>query len=272
MNFSQRLAQATSSRGRLCVGIDPHVSLLEAWGLPTNADGIARFTEICVEAFADVAVVKPQIAFYEPYGARGFAIVEQAIAQLRANGVLVIADAKRGDIGSTMAGYARAWLNEGSPLESDAVTVSPYLGVGALEPAFDLAEDADKGVFVLAATSNPEAVALQGAQLDDGTRIAQHVVDEIAARNAQKHACAVGGNVGIVLGATVENPPEIGALHGPILLPGVGAQGATMKDVDRLCGKGNPLALPSVSRGVLSAGPSISGLKKAIAELLDSFA
>lgn len=269
MNFSQRLAEATSRRGRLCVGIDPHVSLLEAWGLPTNADGIARFTAICVEAFAEVAVVKPQIAFYEPYGARGFSILQDAIKELRSQGVLVIADAKRGDIGSTMAGYARAWLGHGAPLESDAVTVSPYLGVGALQPAFDVAEENGKGVYVLAATSNPEAIALQGARFGGETSVAQHVVDSLAEINASSHAETVGGNLGIVLGATVANPPSISSLHGPILLPGVGAQGATMRDIDRLCGADNPLALPSVSRGILKHGPSVHALKQVIADFVD---
>ena len=143
------------------MGIDPHPHLLEAWGLTVDVDGLRTFTMTCVEAFADTAaMVKPQVAFFERFGSRGFAVLEDALAALREQGCLSLADAKRGDIGSTMAGYADAWLGESSPLRADAVTVSPYLGVGALNPVFDLAEATGRGVFVLAATSNPEAVAL----------------------------------------------------------------------------------------------------------------
>ena len=141
-SFGERLVAAGAERGRLCVGIDPHPHLLEAWGLSVDVDGLRTFTLRCVEAFGETAaVVKPQVAFFERFGSRGFAVLEEALAGLREQGCLSLADAKRGDIGSTMAGYAQAWLGEDSPLRSDAVTVSPYLGVGALSPVFDLAEE-----------------------------------------------------------------------------------------------------------------------------------
>ncbi|PMC71454.1 orotidine-5'-phosphate decarboxylase [Corynebacterium aurimucosum] len=271
-SFGERLVAAGAERGRLCVGIDPHPHLLEAWGLSVDVDGLRTFTLRCVEAFAETAaVVKPQVAFFERFGSRGFAVLEEALAGLREQGCLSLADAKRGDIGSTMAGYAQAWLGEDSPLRSDAVTVSPYLGVGALSPVFDLAEETGRGVFVLAATSNPEAVALQSLSVD-GRSVAQRVVDELAQRNAS----AAGpdttvGALGVVVGATLEAPPALDQLNGPVLLPGVGAQGATPADVRELTAAAPELGFANVSRAILSQGPSVSDLRKAVVDTAAEF-
>ena len=271
-SFGERLVAAGAERGRLCVGIDPHPHLLEAWGLPVDVNGLRSFSLRCVEAFADTAaVVKPQVAFFERFGSCGFAVLEEALAGLREQGCLSLADAKRGDIGSTMAGYAQAWLGEDSPLRSDAVTVSPYLGVGALSPVFDLAEDTGRGVFVLAATSNPEAVALQSLSVD-GRSVAQRVVDELAQRNAS----AVGpdatvGALGVVVGATLEAPPALDQLNGPVLLPGVGAQGATPADVRELTAAAPELGFANVSRAILSQGPNVSDLRKAVVDTAAEF-
>lgn len=271
-SFGERLVAAGAERGRLCVGIDPHPYLLEAWGLSVDVDGLRTFTLRCVEAFGETAaVVKPQVAFFERFGSRGFAVLEEALAGLREQGCLSLADAKRGDIGSTMAGYAQAWLGEDSPLRSDAVTVSPYLGVGALSPVFDLAEETGRGVFVLAATSNPEAVALQSLSVD-GRSVAQRVVDELAQRNAS----AAGpdttvGALGVVVGATLEAPPALDQLNGPVLLPGVGAQGATPADVRELTAAAPELGFANVSRAILSQGPSVSDLQKAVVDTAAEF-
>ena len=271
-SFGERLVAAGAERGRLCVGIDPHPHLLEAWGLSVDVDGLRTFTLRCVEAFAETAaVVKPQVAFFERFGSRGFAVLEEALAGLREQGCLSLADAKRGDIGSTMAGYAQAWLGEDSPLCSDAVTVSPYLGVGALRPVFDLAEDTGRGVFVLAATSNPEAVALQSLSVG-GRSVAQRVVDELAQRNAS----AAGsdntvGALGVVVGATLEAPPALDQLNGPVLLPGVGAQGATPADVRQLTSAAPELGFANVSRAILSAGPEVTDLRKAVIDTASEF-
>ena len=177
--FGARLAAAKLSRGPLCLGIDPHPELLRAWDLPATADGLAAFCDTCIEAFSGFAVVKPQVAFFEAYGAAGFAVLERAIAALRSAGALVLADAKRGDIGSTMAAYATAWAGD-SPLAADAVTASPYLGFGSLRPLLEAAAAHDRGVFVLAATSNPEGATVQRATFD-GRTVSQLVVDQAAA-------------------------------------------------------------------------------------------
>ena len=268
--FGSRLVAATEARGRLCAGIDPHPSLLRDWGLGVDVAGVETFTRICVEAFAGtVALVKPQVAFYEAFGSKGFAILERALSDLSDGGALTLADAKRGDIGSTMAAYADAWLSDGSPLAVDAVTVSPYLGFGSLEPALSLAEETGRGVFVLAATSNPEGRSVQGAMLDrDGraVELAQDIVDRAAQRNAPHVAAGEpSGPVGVVVGATLERSPRLDDLAGPILMPGVGAQGAGPADVDRLAGDCRRLALPNISRGILRHGPDADALAAAVA-------
>ncbi|WP_280486958.1 orotidine-5'-phosphate decarboxylase [Nocardia farcinica] len=267
--FGTRLRAAMDRFGPLCVGIDPHPPLLADWGLTDDAEGLERFAEICVEAFdGTVALVKPQVAFFEAYGSAGIAVLERTIEVLRASGTLVLADAKRGDIGSTMAAYARTWLGDG-PLGSDAVTVSPYLGFGSLDPALELAAAGGRGVFVLAATSNPEGAQVQTAVGAGGRSVAQTMVDEVAARNAG----AEFGSVGVVVGATLTAAPELAGLNGPILMPGVGAQGGGPASVRELVpGDLLPAVVPNVSREVLRHGPSVSALRERLAALQEDFA
>jgi len=267
--FGQALQEACTRHGRLCAGIDPHASLLEAWGLPWTVAGLRKFTEICVEAFGGhVALVKPQIAFYEAFGSQGFSVLEEALQELRNRGTLVVADAKRGDIGSTNQGYADAWLSEKSLLACDALTVSPYLGVGALEPLFDAALASGKGLFVLSRTSNPEGEQIQSASISTQKNqpesheltVAQSIVDYVAQKNAGQRAKFEIGSYGVVVGATVKEPPYLENLGGPVLMPGVGAQGATAEDIRRIVGDSGTLGIPNVSRAILSAGPEIESL------------
>ncbi len=263
--FGARLADAVAQRGPLCVGIDPHPELLRAWGLPEDPYGLARFADTCVEAFSGFAVVKPQVAFFEAYGAAGYAVLERTIAELREAGVLVLADAKRGDIGSTMAAYAAAWVGD-SPLAADAVTASPFLGFGSLCPLLDAAAARQRGVFVLAATSNPEGVQIQRAHVD-GRSVAQSIVDAAAAVN--RNTLPEPGSVGVVVGATVQQVPDLSSLGGPVLVPGIGVQGGRP---DALAGFGGALPgqlLPAVSREVLRAGPDITALRAAAEQLRD---
>ncbi|MCT1452365.1 orotidine-5'-phosphate decarboxylase [Corynebacterium sp. p3-SID1145] len=274
-NFGNRLVAAGEDHGRLCVGIDPHEGLLNAWGLSQDVAGLREFSLRCVEAFAGhVALIKPQVAFYERFGSAGFAVLEETLEQLRGSGSLVVADAKRGDIGSTMEGYALAWLDANSPLYCDAVTLTPYLGVGSLTPAIELAGRENRGVFVMSANSNPEAEAFQGQTLSgSGVTVAQQMVDECAEFNVDKRASHSGdtpyvGHVGVVVGATVASPPRLEDLNAPVLMPGVGAQGATMEDVARIAGKQSHLVFPNVSRSVLSAGPDVADLRKAAKSLV----
>ncbi|KAA1249488.1 orotidine-5'-phosphate decarboxylase [Mycobacterium simiae] len=266
--FGARLAQARTRRGPLCLGIDPHPELLRAWDLPPTADGLAAFSDICVQAYAGFAVVKPQVAFFEAYGAAGFAVLERTIAALRANGVLVLADAKRGDIGSTMAAYAAAWAGD-SPLAADAVTASPYLGFGSLRPLLEVAAAHDRGVFVLAATSNPEGATVQRADAA-GRTVAQLIVDQVGAEN--RAAGSEHGSVGVVIGATVLQPPDLSALGGPVLVPGIGVQGGRLEALGGLGGATSGQLLPAVSREVLRAGPGIAEVRAAGERMLEAVA
>ncbi len=264
--FGLRLAEAKAHRGPLCLGIDPHPELLRAWGLPTTVDGLAAFCDICVEAFSGFAVVKPQVAFFEAYGAAGFAVLERTMAALRCAGVLVLADAKRGDIGTTMAAYAAAWAGD-SPLAADAVTASPYLGFGSLRPLLEAAAAHDRGVFVLAATSNPEGATVQRAAFD-GRTVAQLIVDQAAVVN--RSATGSGpGYVGVVVGATVLEAPDLSALGGPVLVPGLGVQGGRPEALGGLGGAAPGQLLPAVAREVLRAGPGVSELRAAGQRMLD---
>jgi orotidine-5'-phosphate decarboxylase len=259
--FGRRLADALAARGPLCVGIDPHAPLLATWGLPDSADGLARFTDAVVDALADrVAVLKPQLAFYERHGSRGLAVLEEAIPRARAAGALVLLDAKRGDIGSTMDAYAD-YLRPEHPLAVDAMTVSPYLGPGSLQPAVDTARLCGGGLFVLVRTSNPDAATFQHARLGDRT-VAQGVVDTVGGWNAADGAAGLG-SFGAVVGATLpEMDVDLDGLGGPILAPGLGAQGGSAADLRRLFGSGRAV-VPTVSRDVLAAGPDAAALRAA---------
>jgi orotidine-5'-phosphate decarboxylase len=267
--FGARLAEAKLNRGPLCLGIDPHPELLRAWDLPTTADGLAAFSDICIEAFSGFAVVKPQVAFFEAYGAAGFTVLEDTIAALRSAGVLVLADAKRGDIGSTMAAYAAAWAGD-SPLAVDAVTASPYLGFGSLRPLLEAAAAHDRGVFVVAATSNPEGATVQRASFD-GRTVAQLIVDQAAVVN-RSSTSSEPGYVGVVLGATVFEAPDVSALGGPVLVPGVGVQGGRPEALAGLGGAAPGQLLPAVAREVLRAGPSVPDLRAAGERMLQAVA
>jgi len=270
MTFGKRLAAAMAERGPLCLGIDPHAGLLRQWGMADDLVSLERFALTCVEAFGELAaVVKPQSAFFERFGSRGVAILERTAAEARQAGTLVLADVKRGDVGSTMAAYADAYLDPESSLAVDAITLSPYLGVGALQPAFELAERHGKGLFVIALTSNPEAPDVQHARLADGRTVAQSVLDELAARNAGADPF---GSFGAVVGATIgESVADLSGLHGPFLVPGIGAQGGTADDVRRIFGGQLSAVLPSVSREVLRAGPSVPALRAAACRVLEDY-
>lgn len=259
-SFGDRLRVALDERGPLCVGIDPHAALLDAWGLTQDAEGARAFALRVVEAAAGrVAAVKPQVAFFERFGSAGFAALEDALSAARSAGLLVVADAKRGDIGSTMAGYASAWLEPGSPLEADAVTLSPYLGAGSLADAVATGAAHGKGAFVLAATSNPEAAELQRAVTAtdaSGDTVARRVARAVAGEGTDPAGLA---SVGLVIGATIDRA-EAGltddVLAGlPILAPGFGAQGAAPGELVARFGASARNVLANESRSLLAGGP-----------------
>jgi len=265
--FGDRLRGAVERSVGLCVGIDPHPYLLDAWGLPDSAAGLRDFSLRVIDAAAGrAAVVKPQVAFFERHASSGIAVLEQVLAQARSAGLLTIADAKRGDVGTSVEAYGQAWLTPGAPLEADALTVSAFQGLGSLDAVLRLAAQHGKGIFVLAATSNPEAAPIQQAITATGRSVAQTIIDDVDAWNALSTPDATWGSVGLVLGATV-NLGDYGidpeALAGtPILAPGFGHQGAQVSDLRRLFGALAPSVLVSASRSILAAGPG--GLQAAI--------
>jgi orotidine-5'-phosphate decarboxylase len=264
--------------GPLCVGIDPHVSLLDAWGLPDSAEGLRRFALTVLEAVGGrVAAVKPQSAFFERHGSAGVAVLEEVVAAGRDTGTLVVMDAKRGDIGSTMGAYADAYLRDGSPLAADALTVSPYLGFGSLAPAVKAALATGRGLFVLALTSNPEGPAVQHARDAEGVAVADRVARSAAESNAAELARAGGdlGSIGLVVGATTGDSAQrlgvdLAAVRGPLLAPGVGAQGAGPAELAAVFGPARSAVLASSSRGVLAAGPDPRALRDAARRAADA--
>lgn len=258
IGFGERVRRTFADFGRLCVGIDPHEQLLTQWGLPASAAGVREFGLRAVDAaIGRVGFVKPQVSFFERWGSGGYAALEEVMSTARAAGLVVIADAKRGDIGTTMDAYADAWLTPGAPLEADAVTANPFLGVGTLAHTFDLAETQGKGVFVLAATSNPDAFTAQRATLPSGATVSAGIIEEVSRRNAAHTPDGHWAPLGFVVGATVEwtsagltppNPPA------PILGPGFGFQGGEAAHLLRY-GDAAETVIASESRSILSAGP-----------------
>jgi orotidine-5'-phosphate decarboxylase len=285
VGFAARVVAAVGETGPLCAGIDPSPALLSAWGLPDSAAGLRRFGLACIEAFAGtVGVVKPQVAFFERWGSAGFAALEDVLAAARAAGLVVIADAKRADIGNTVEAYAAAWLDDDSPLCADAVTAVPYLGLGSLRPLVDRAGTTGRGVIVVVRSSNPEGRSLQEARVGGSDSTVEDVLlSEIAALNGGGTVSSEGvpseavssegvpsegvpaGTVGAVIGATLAPSSfPLPTLGGVILSPGVGAQGAGPAEVAALFGGCPPgSVVANVSRAILAAGPSVSDLADA---------
>ncbi|MDR0593960.1 MAG: orotidine-5'-phosphate decarboxylase [Bifidobacteriaceae bacterium] len=266
--FAERLHAKLTAGARLCVGIDPHPSVLADWGLADTPDNLAFFGRGLVEAAVagGAAAVKPQSALFERHGSGGIGALEEVLAAARRAGALTILDVKRGDIGSTMAGYAQAYLSDGSPLAADAVTLSPYLGFGSLRPALEAAAASGRGAFVLAFTSNPEGAQVQRAVTAGGPQVGETIVQAVSQANAG--AWPMGG-LGVVIGATIGSLPPLAAqliprLGGPILAPGLGVQGGRAADLGRLFGPARRLVLAAEARAIAGAGPDLGRVAAAV--------
>lgn len=251
-SFARRLEQAVTQHGQLCVGIDPSESALADLGLPDTAQAARDFGyELIGACESRVGIVKPQVAFFERFGSAGLVALEEVMQAAHDAGLLVIADAKRGDIGTTMAGYAQAWFGDDSPLRSDALTVNPYLGPSSLSETIEIARDVQGGIFILAATSNPEASELQTA------KVGARTVSERVLKFAQESG---SGDVGVVIGATCNlNSFGLQGIVGqdcgvPVLAPGFGTQGAALEDLAQIFGASSGRVLANVSRAVTAGG------------------
>ena len=271
-SFAERFAAARARYGPLVLGADPHAQVLAAWGLPDDADGLERFTDIVLAA-ADGAVglVKPQSAFYERHGWRGVRVLARLAEAARAQGLLVILDVKRGDVGSTNAAYAGAYLGEGAPVQADAITVHPYLGLAAMGDFTGLAAESGAAVLVVVRSSNPEGRAVQSAAGADGVTVERRLLADIGALNARLAPGRLGP-VGAVIGPDPGLPPlDLAAANGLLLAPGVGAQGATPADVAAVFAACPDRVMPSASRSLLAAGPGTAALRDAAARLNGEF-
>ena len=252
-SFSKRVKKALEV-SQLCVGIDPSEAELDGFGLPDTATGARDYALRIVDACAGrVALIKPQIAYFERFGSAGYLALEEVYVAARAASLMIISDAKRGDIGSTLVGYAQAWFGDDSPLRSDALTLSPYLGTDSLTEILGYAKDINAGVFLLAATSNSEAAELQTAKSNEKT-VSQLVIDGAKSIG--------GGDAGVVIGATQDlarfgidwiRSEDIGI---PILAPGFGFQGAKLVDLKELFGKSSHRVVASISRAITANGYS----------------
>jgi orotidine-5'-phosphate decarboxylase len=228
-------------------------------GRAAAASSVARFCKGVVDAVAPyVAAVKPQSAFFEALGSDGFRALEEVCDYARSAGLLVVLDAKRGDIGSTSRAYAAAFLEPrdgGAPL-ADAITASPYLGLDSVEPFLAACRRDGAGVFFLVRTSNAGAADVQDLALSDGRPLWHHVAELVSEWGAAMVGTAGISSVGAVVGAT--HPRAVSEArrllpHSPMLLPGIGAQGATPADVARAFTAGPASALVTASRSVIYA-------------------
>lgn len=271
--FAQRFLELAESRSPFCLGIDPTPQLLKAWALPHTAEGLAQMCEAVVNAAEDrLAIVKPQSAFFERFGSKGFQVLERLIDSFHERGTLVLVDGKRGDIGTTVEAYAQAYLGPSSAFRADAMTAHAYLGFGALKPLLTHAVDAGAGVFVVVRSSNTEGIPLQNAVLKDGRTVADSLADMMTEFNEQTSGTDIGP-VGAVVGATIENDllPTLERLpQSLILAPGIGHQGATYEDLRKRFERHAARAIPSSSRAVLDRGPDVDQLRNEIIKQCDA--
>lgn len=282
VSFGSKLQRAFDNFGQLCVGVDPHASLLDDWGLSDSVSGLESFANSVLEAaVGSVGIIKPQVSFFERFGSAGFKVLEDLCERAATAGVVNIMDVKRGDIGTTMDAYFDAWLDKSAPFICDAITVSPYLGFNSLKPIMSRASELGKGVIVLAATSNPEGASLQQAQNNNDESIAFSIWNSLSEVNALTAGAGDRlGSFGAVIGATLNlnkfglqsvsaNAQKVAT---PILAPGFGAQGARLLDAGRLFGSASSQLIASVSRSVI-ATPNVSdAIEQAKAELAEGLA
>lgn len=255
--FADRLIDATEAYGPLCVGIDPHAGRIPPLFGGDTPEGVERWGLAMVEAVKGRAgVVKPQIAFFERHGWQGLRALEKILHEARDAGLVVLMDAKRGDIGSTAEGYASAFLKHDAPFPCDALTVNPYMGIDTIAPHVNAAEASGKGVIVLARTSNPGSADFQSKSLE-GAPLFERVVEALAPMIEQLKGSSGWSGLMLVTGAT--GPHESRRLRSLapdalFLVPGYGAQGAGAKE--SLAGfrsQGNRLV-----GGVVSASRSVN--------------
>jgi orotidine-5'-phosphate decarboxylase len=251
--------------GPLVWGLDPSGAILRSWGLDDSPDGLDRFVDVVLDsAVGVVGLVKPQSAFYERHGWRGIRTLGRLVGEARQAGLLVILDAKRGDVGSTNDAYAEAFLGADAAIPVDALTVHPYLGFGAMGGFVERAAQAGSCLLVVIRSSNPEGRRVQAARDETGKSVEVALLEEIGHRNAELAPGAIGP-IGAVIGPTHMHPElDLTSANALFLAPGVGAQGATPSDVAHVFHACRDRVMPSASRLLLDAGPEVNKLRTEI--------
>lgn len=270
--FAARFSLVRSEFGPLAWGFDPSGEILDAWGLGDTPDGLDRFADIVLDAaVGTVGVVKLQSAFYERHGWRGFRTLQRSVLEARSAGLLVIVDAKRGDVGTTNDAYAEAFLGTDAPLGADALTVHPYLGLAAMGSFIARAHQAGSCLLVVTRSSNVEGRTVQSAVNHSGLSVEASLLAEIGKLNAELAGGEVGP-VGAVVGPTHMDPTlDLAGARALLLAPGIGAQGATPADVADVFATCPDRVIPSASRSLLVSGPDRSRLQQAAAALALEF-
>ena len=263
-SFATRFESVRTTIGPLVWGLDPSGELLEQWGLGDTPEGLDRFADICLEAGPGaIGIVKPQSAFYERHGWRGVKTLQRLVADARSAGLLVILDAKRGDVGTTNDAYAEAFLGADALLACDALTVSPYLGFAAMGSFIERAHESGSALIVVTRSSNPEGRRIQSATTDGGS-VEESLLREIAEANARVAPGTIGP-IGAVIGPTHMQPSlDLAAPNALYLAPGLGAQGATAADIAQVFAACPDRVMPSASRALLNPGPDVGRLRDAL--------
>jgi orotidine-5'-phosphate decarboxylase len=271
-SFAVRFKAARDRHGPLVLGADPHGPVLAAWGLTDDADGLERFTDIVLEAAAGtVGLIKPQSAFYERHGWRGIRTLTRLCAEARAAGLLVILDAKRGDVGSTNDAYAEAYLGKDAPIQADALTVHPYLGLAAMSAFVHRAHEAGSCLLVVTRSSNREGRDIQAAETKSGVPVEVNLLHQIGQLNVELAPGRIGP-VGAVIGPREWGAPlDLISPNAVYLAPGVGTQGATLDDVAQVFAACADRVMPSASRSLLANGPDPEALRDAVCSLAEEF-
>jgi len=278
-SFAARFAAVRSAQGPLVCGLDPAGELLDGWRLGDTPDGLDRFADIMLEAaVGPVGLIKPQSAFFERHGWRGIRTLQRLTDSARSAGLLVILDVKRGDVGSTNDAYAQAYLGKGAPLAADAITVHPYLGLGAMGTFVSRAEESGSCLLVVTRSSNPDGRSVQAAVGRPASAVnvepvtvEEGLLQDIGVLNDRLAPGRIGP-VGAVIGPTHLKPRlDLAAANCLFLAPGVGAQGATPADVATVFAACPERVMPSASRSLLSAGPDVTRLRDTISALAADF-
>ncbi|WP_455465824.1 orotidine-5'-phosphate decarboxylase [Bartonella sp. B39] len=255
--------------GPLCIGFDPSHKVLQSWNLSCDYKGLREFCDILLTAvIGKVGIIKPQVAFFELYGVEGLQALKELIENAHEQGLLVLADAKRGDIGSTAEAYGQAWLGPNSAFKADAMTVNSFLGFDALIPLIKIAEETGAGVFVVVQSSNPEGKQIRNARIGDQI-LSIHLAQRICDYNSQSPVLHHNiGPIGAVIGATLgsESKDTIEQLKNSLfLVPGIGAQGGTIKQLTNQFPQNLwQNIIPSISRSITDAGRNSIDLKMRI--------